>query len=329
MIGTHLTTAEYHKLRISTPDIRLPLIHTMNFKLYKLATQHRNTKLNLETLTEYAIHYLVSKELVDEFTRAVRSVEFQTLKTSQKYGIFPSLMDVRKTLILSSSSRQMGLALVGRLYNTQAFDDSLLSMAALFGDLEVTKKFLAGRKVNETRNAFILACFFGHVDICAFLIDKVVPEHIAFCAAIKNGHTEIVKLFMKDNRIDPALDDYYAFLSAICVGKIDVVRVFMDDERVDVTYGNNKPLKIAIMSNRLDLVKVLLSDTRIEAATDALCIACNVGNVDMVQEILKFVDASIVSVRVACAVGNLPVLKLLMRDLDISAELYELYGLAI
>src|SRR5690606_17579741 len=81
-------------------------------------------------------------------------------------------------------------------------------------------------------------------------------------AASRNGHTEVVRLLLRDSRIDNSDKLYYAIKCASEIGYTDIVRLLLQDGRVDPSVNNNELIVYANGRNNSDIVKLLLQDSR-------------------------------------------------------------------
>ena len=57
--------------------------------------------------------------------------------------------------------------------------------------------------------------------------------------ASRCGNTEVVRLLLSDNRVDPSANDNFAIQGASMNGCVDVVRLLLSDNRVDPSARNN------------------------------------------------------------------------------------------
>ena len=54
-----------------------------------------------------------------------------------------------------------------------------------------------------------------------------------FDGVLEFGNVDLVKMFLKDERVDPSAGDNYAIRVSAENGHLDVVELLMKDERVD------------------------------------------------------------------------------------------------
>jgi ankyrin repeat protein len=114
------------------------------------------------------------------------------------------------------------------------------SLKVLLEDPRVDKKVVCPQ-------LFVYACKKGMTDLVDMFIHKydVDPSYnkqeglIEACKQnIDGGH--LVRIILRDKRIDPGLDDQMALRVACIHGSRDVVRILLRDPRVDVTINNNE-----------------------------------------------------------------------------------------
>ena len=94
-------------------------------------------------------------------------------------------------------------------------------------------------------------------------VDPSFGKNASICYAVFRGHINIIKLLLKDNRVNPSDNDDKALKTAIVFGHIDIVKLLISDKRVDPTVYFHASLKLAIINKRIDIVKLLISDKRI------------------------------------------------------------------
>jgi len=116
--------------------------------------------------------------------------------------------------------------------------------------------------------AIEIAAINGHTEIVKLLLtdERVDPSdenNFAIIYASENGHTEIVKLLLNDKRVDPSANNNYAIIYASENGHIDIVRLLLTDERVDSSAYDNSAIRYASENGYIDIVKLLLQDKRV------------------------------------------------------------------
>jgi len=96
-------------------------------------------------------------------------------------------------------------------------------------------------------------------------------ETTPFWIACLKRHIEVIKLLLKDKRVDVNQsnnDGQTPFYIACQNGQIEIVKLLLEDERVDINQGNsefgNTPFWIACWQGQLETVKLLLNDKRID-----------------------------------------------------------------
>jgi ankyrin repeat protein len=76
--------------------------------------------------------------------------------------------------------------------------------------------------------------------------------------ASQNGHSEVVKILLTDDRVDPSANDNFSIRWASQNGHLEVVKILLTDERVDPSARNNEAIKWASEYGHLEVVKILL-----------------------------------------------------------------------
>lgn len=128
------------------------------------------------------------------------------------------------------------------------------------------------KRVNPTTDAdgaIRYASENGHTEVVRLLLqdDRVDPsaymDYAITCSA-ENGHVEVVGLLLQDSRVDPSAFDNYAIRRAALNGHSDVVNLLLRNGRVDPSAEDNEAIKIAAQKNHLDVVRILLNDERVD-----------------------------------------------------------------
>jgi len=76
----------------------------------------------------------------------------------------------------------------------------------------------------------------------------------------------VVKLLLKDRRVDPTFDNNYPIRIASCYGHYHVVKLLLKKGEVNPADMNNYALRMAGNDGHLEVVKLLLSDPRVKPA---------------------------------------------------------------
>jgi ankyrin repeat protein len=62
------------------------------------------------------------------------------------------------------------------------------------------------------------------------------------------GRTDVVRLLLNDNRVDPSAGNNNAIFFASCRGHIEVVQLLLSDNRVDPSGNVNYAIKMMLVS---------------------------------------------------------------------------------
>jgi ankyrin repeat protein len=86
--------------------------------------------------------------------------------------------------------------------------------------------------------------------------------------AVSTGHVDIIKLLLKDKRVDPfefySEEDSYDALSTSCnYGNIEIVKLLLNDSRVN-QYSIHRAIHWASIGGFLDIVKLLLKNPLVD-----------------------------------------------------------------
>ena len=142
----------------------------------------------------------------------------------------------------------------------------------------------------------------GDIDVVKELLEKGVDpsaeDDEAIRVAAENGHTEVVRRLLDDNRVDPAAMDNYAIRVAAANNHPKVLELFLklDDDRVDPGAANNIAIGNAADNGFLEVVQLLLDDDRVNASqfenNFAIREAANEGHTKVVQLLLNWKGAN-------------------------------------
>jgi ankyrin repeat protein len=208
--------------------------------------------------------------------------------------------------------------------------------------------------------AFSKACAKGQVAMVRFLCDPntgiVNPsanDNDAVIRASANGHSEVVKLLLEDERVDPAARDQEALCAACSIshdeyksddeagdsdkntgpddcatqerhhkGATEIVRLLLQDYRVDPGVNENMPLGQACREGHTEIVKLLLAHDGVDPAGDgnyAVIAAAMSGHTEIVRLLLADPrvdpsDQNNNALLSPCQTGYTSVIRLLLAD---------------
>lgn len=150
------------------------------------------------------------------------------------------------------------------LQYTKMVQTLFLSKGCEIGDLELVELLLKDGRVNPTfeNNAAInIVCKNGHYNLFKFLLsfksekgDRIQPSKDCLINACTGGHRKIIKLLLKDKRIDPSVNDNLAIRAVCQSGYVEIVKKLCKDPRVDKRIG----LKIALICNERSNRKLII-----------------------------------------------------------------------
>lgn len=109
-------------------------------------------------------------------------------------------------------------------------------------------------------------------------------------AASKKGDIKIVKVLLKDVKVNPSNHNIDALLWASEYGHAEIVKLLLEDGRFDPRYNRSYSLALAANYNFPEVVKLLLEDGRAnpaDANNRALKWAKQKGNQEIVDMLLK------------------------------------------
>ena len=158
------------------------------------------------------------------------------------------------------------------------------------------------------------------------LISNTFVEDVneLFGRAAEKGYSEVIKLLLKDSRVNPAHGDNYAICASAENGHHEIVELLLKDSRAHPEPENNYCVYWSTKNNHYEVVKLLLEDPRVNPSTTEYTVtaignAAYHGNYKIVELLLKDprVDPSIdenYAIRAASQKGHTEIVKLLLVD---------------
>ena len=154
--------------------------------------------------------------------------------------------------------------------NPTELDHEAVRSAVLGKHVDVLRLLLADPRVDPSYSgnevllqleppAEIAQMFLAHPRI--HLSNEMLYDYVASEWPVS---TEIVRLLLRDGRIDPTEEDSRVLRGAAEYGKDEIMQALLDDWRVDPNFGDGKPLYWATKFNHHETVRVLLSDPRVD-----------------------------------------------------------------
>jgi ankyrin repeat protein len=148
---------------------------------------------------------------------------------------------------------------------------------------------------NKNHTAIQIASYYGCTEVVRLLlngncVDPSYDDNYAIRLASRSGHVEVVQLLLSDNRVDPSDDDNEAICFASYFGHVEVVRLLLSDNRVDPSSRDNDAIRCASHYGHVEVVRLLLSDNRVDpSARDNYAIkrASQYGHVEVVRLLLN------------------------------------------
>ena len=175
-------------------------------------------------------------------------------------------------------------------------------------------------------------------------IDPSVSGNIALTEATRYGRVELVKILLKDKRVNPNnhWSNKNAFLLATANGNIELVKIFLKDKRVDPNRRKPPYQASAILSaaknGYIELIKIFLKDKRINPNDSKqyqgtpLSAAAENGYHELVKIFLadKRIDPNYgphrgTSISLAAKNGHTEVVKTLLKDKRVDLDYKNLY----
>lgn len=150
------------------------------------------------------------------------------------------------------------------------------------------------------------------------LVSPAANKHKAFYNACRSGNSELVQLFLWDDRVDPSLNDGFALLLAVDSGSFETVFALLEDDRVDPSVRNNQSFITAVEKGNIDIVEMLAKDIRVDTSTrnsQALLKAVESNDMHILVYLLEETAVSPSSSLIHASLDKLPIiLEILLYD---------------
>jgi hypothetical protein len=116
--------------------------------------------------------------------------------------------------------------------------------------------------------------------------DPSFNDNISIKIASVNGYKDMVKLLIKDPRVDSGVNDNFPIRSASERGHTEVVKLLLSSENTDPSAEDNEAIRRASQNGRYEIVKMLLSDERVNP-TDRNHDAIGFASYNRYEDIIK------------------------------------------
>ena len=125
-------------------------------------------------------------------------------------------------------------------------------------------------RLYDEKTNLIVACRDGNVARVQELLnsgeDSAVGCNYALRIACEFGQTEVVKILLRDGRVDPTDWNSWVIRIACDYNHVDIVNLLLQDGRADPTGADNYCIIKASTYGRIKMVQLLLQDGRVDPA---------------------------------------------------------------
>ncbi len=144
-------------------------------------------------------------------------------------------------------------------------------------------------RLYDEKTNLIVACRDGNVARVQELLnsdeDSAVGCNYALRIACEFGQTEVVKILLRDERVDPADWNSWIIRIACDYNHVDIVNLLLQDGRADPTGADNYCIRNASIYGHIKVVQLLLQDGRVDpTARDNMAI--NQAKTEEIKEML-------------------------------------------
>jgi ankyrin repeat protein len=174
-----------------------------------------------------------------------------------------------KDIVILVLSLQRGFKDLMTLYlNYNSADILFLFVAIRSNYIDIAKKIMKCKKIDieyEDNSALYLACRYNVIEIFELLIEdqKIdLSKNDYLEVASRYGNLYIVVKLLKTNKINPSANNSHCLYIAAKEGHIDIVKVLLKDPRVNSK--KSLALSHSIYNNHIDITELLLKDKNID-----------------------------------------------------------------
>src|ERR1700733_3673863 len=144
-------------------------------------------------------------------------------------------------------------------------------------------------------NCLLFASTKGRTEVVRLLLtyERVNPaagDNLAIRLASQNGHTEVVRLLLTDERVNPAANNENAIKAASHNGHTEVVRLLLNSRKVNPAAEDDEAIKVASHNGHTDVVRLLLNSGKVDPAAEddkAIELASKNGHTEVVRLLLN------------------------------------------
>jgi ankyrin repeat protein len=167
-----------------------------------------------------------------------------------------------------------------------------------------------------------------------YLVKGWIPTNEDFLTAVKWGADKVVKILLENAQIDPAVDNNFAIRWAAGQGYLEIVRLLLRDARVN---SLDEALRAAARKGQVNVMRLLLADTRVNPAAMhnlAITQAAESGQLEAVRVLLADkrvdpTDRNDNAFRGAAHFGHPEVVRLLLSDPRVNPTAYNNHAIIL
>ncbi|NDA63205.1 MAG: hypothetical protein EBX50_14370 [Chitinophagia bacterium] len=224
---------------------------------------------------------------------------------------------------LLSGSPEVGSSDSGSGSGSDSSSVDILTILSTIDSLDLRVHTLLDAIASNNRSLvmFLLEPFEGHPDP-----SELYQFPIGYACGM--GHIEIVRLLLKDPRVDPGAHNNSAMCHAVYSEYPDIVRLLLTYETVDPTIQDNLVLNYAVQHGYIDIFRDLYGRQQVYSSLTPNNIlvffrtACSKGYTEFVQLFLKdsrlklSTHPSVIAdlILVVCGLGHHEILQLMLED---------------
>lgn len=191
-------------------------------------------------------------------------------------------------------------------------------------DVEAAEIILPYVDILDQGNTFLFNVIYqNRIEIVRLLFDDRINVAIsdALISALNYGYTEMAKLLLNDNRIDPSLQSNKALGISSANGYYEIVHLLLQNDRLNLADGDGNAILMASSNGHVSIVNLLLKHPQIkeDCLTNCLSVASIMGHTDIVKILLEDGRANAAEHNNAAIIkasqyGHSDIVKMLLQD---------------
>ncbi|KAJ3270361.1 hypothetical protein HDV01_007886 [Terramyces sp. JEL0728] len=278
LIAKHLPYEPYHEFSMAINTNSLAKIPKLTFQAYRESEYQANPssyQLDLALLTLESLYYLIEKGHYSQLDLALQKLTksdildlLETMPVFDEHVILQlvnmaGLPQVRnKQELFQAAILNNSIKLVQILNQEITLQDLILSIK--YRNIQIFDYMLSKSEPNI--ELLLHATDLNQpaiVERLLPLVDPTFDSGLSLRIACKKGYLDIVKLLVKDQRVDIHSQSNYSLCWAARKGHFEIVKLLVENG-ADPSDNDNFAIKHSCRNGHYEIVKLLLQDSRVD-----------------------------------------------------------------